>query len=90
MAEEEEAWPVKGIVAENPVKRLYKIEWDGIDPETKRPWDATWEPFDCVSSQLRAEWDERKAARQERDVRKEAKRKLMVSESVDGRHARAG
>jgi hypothetical protein len=32
----------QGIVAENQSKKQYKIEWEGIDPETNEPWRPTW------------------------------------------------
>lgn len=85
---DEDAWPVKGIVAENPSKKMFKIEWDGLDLATGEPWEPTWEPYECVSSSLRGEWEAKKRAKEDRERRKEEKRRLQVSSSEKGRRTR--
>jgi hypothetical protein len=41
-------WSVKEILDENEAERTYLVDWEGIDPETNRPWDPTWEPYWCL------------------------------------------
>lgn len=46
-------YPVKEILDESETR--YKIWWDGIDPDTKRPWKIDWvretgRQLSCISS----------------------------------------
>jgi hypothetical protein len=40
----EEWYEIKRIIAERKVRGTveYKVEWEGLDPETDRPWAPTW------------------------------------------------
>ncbi|KAL0265144.1 hypothetical protein SLS55_001103 [Diplodia seriata] len=52
----------KRILDEN--KTDYLIDWDGVDPKTKKPWVPTWHPKSCANRALAAEWKESKAGQE--------------------------
>ncbi|KAL1650334.1 hypothetical protein SLS58_001151 [Diplodia intermedia] len=52
----------KRILDEN--RTEYLIEWDGVDPKTKKPWVPTWHPKSCANRALTAEWKEAKASQE--------------------------
>jgi hypothetical protein len=33
---------IQRILDENSKRKLYKVDWDGVDPETGRAWSPTW------------------------------------------------
>jgi hypothetical protein len=61
--EREELWDVKAILDEDPVRREYLIDWDGIDRVTKRPYPPSWIPYSNLShgGEARLAWETRKA-----------------------------
>jgi hypothetical protein len=59
----QEQWAVKAIIDEDPAGRRYLVDWEGIDPDTGRPWLPTWEPYSYLyhAKETRLAWDTRKA-----------------------------
>ena len=52
-------WNVLEILKEN--KQRYLVKWEGIDPETGKPWRHSWVPkSDCTDDLIR-EWKITKA-----------------------------
>ena len=39
-SEDSQYYPIRKVLDERGDK--YKLEWDGIDPKTKKPWKPTW------------------------------------------------
>jgi hypothetical protein len=54
----EKEWAAIQILKET--KKRYYIEWDGINPNTQKPWDPTWEPKKMANKALVDDWKERK------------------------------
>ena len=64
-------------------KTHYVIEWEGLNPKTKRPWLPTAEPKECANALLIAEWEaqgEEVRAAREAMVRPDIKRKFINAE----------
>ncbi|RYN17960.1 hypothetical protein AA0114_g13011 [Alternaria tenuissima] len=53
-------WAAKRILKDNGLR--YLVEWEGIDPGTRRPYESTWEPHNFVTPALEADWKETIAA----------------------------
>jgi len=71
-------YPAKYILMEG--KTHYVIEWEGLNPKTKRPWLPTAEPKECANALLIAEWEaqgEEVRAAREAMVRPDIKRKFI-------------
>ncbi|KXS13633.1 hypothetical protein M427DRAFT_33815 [Gonapodya prolifera JEL478] len=49
--------------------RLYKIKWSGIDGETGKPWEDTWEPGENIDPESRAAFDKQWEKRVVRKVK---------------------
>ena len=57
--DEEILWKVIEITSEK--GDLYKVRWEGNDPETGKPWPQSWVPkHDCTNDLVRA-WKRAKA-----------------------------
>ncbi|KAL1799312.1 hypothetical protein ACET3X_003349 [Alternaria dauci] len=41
--------------------RRYHIQWKGIDPDTGKAWEPTWEPEENANDDLVADWEQEKA-----------------------------
>jgi hypothetical protein len=54
-------WAARRILKDN--GSCYLVEWEDIDPGTRRPYEPTWEPHGFVTPALEAEWKEIIAAR---------------------------
>ena len=52
--DEETLWTVIEITAERP--KHYKVRWDGLDPDTGRPWVQSWVPKGDCTDDLRKVW----------------------------------
>ncbi|PVI04382.1 hypothetical protein DM02DRAFT_669194 [Periconia macrospinosa] len=61
--QQEEYYSVKEILKEEDRqgKRFFYVDWEGIDPKTKKPYDPEWIPEEWATEYLVAEWDRRKA-----------------------------
>jgi hypothetical protein len=53
-----EEWAARQILKEK--NGYYYIAWDGIDPNTSKPWKPTWEPKSCANEALVMDWRKRK------------------------------
>jgi hypothetical protein len=53
-------WAAKRILKDDGLR--YLVEWEGIDPGTRRPYESTWEPHNFVTPALEADWKETIAA----------------------------
>ncbi|OJD39846.1 chromo domain-like protein [Diplodia corticola] len=61
-AKDNRFYTAKRILDEN--KTDYLIEWDGINPETKKPYMPTWHPKSCANRALLAEWKKEKGGQE--------------------------
>ncbi|KAK9899803.1 hypothetical protein P389DRAFT_207425 [Cystobasidium minutum MCA 4210] len=52
MSGDEEQFPARRILDEDTKKRRYKVDWEGVNPDTGRAWSPTWEPYEFVSEAL--------------------------------------
>ncbi|KAK8187260.1 hypothetical protein IWZ00DRAFT_574966 [Phyllosticta capitalensis] len=52
-------FPAKSILAEDPQSKKYLVEWEGLDPKTRKPFDPTWEPYDFCTEELVIEWKQK-------------------------------
>ncbi|KAF2852070.1 hypothetical protein T440DRAFT_467301 [Plenodomus tracheiphilus IPT5] len=44
-------------------RTVYKLQWQGVNPETGKPWDPTWEPRSNCTELLLASWEVEKIAK---------------------------
>ncbi|KAI9822577.1 MAG: hypothetical protein M1827_000296 [Pycnora praestabilis] len=51
-------WKVKDIIGER--SNQYRIDWDGLDPQTGKKYKPTWEPKFYVTKAAIAAWEKRK------------------------------
>lgn len=49
IVEGEEEWKVSRIIGENRKSKKYRVEWEGVDSQTGKPYEPTW-----VRSSLKA------------------------------------
>ena len=68
----ETLWNVLEIIKEN--KTRYLVKWEGVDPETGKPWDPSWVPKSDCTDGLILEWKVKKA---KKDKAREKKRKRL-------------
>jgi len=54
-------WPALDILNER--KHDYLVNWDGIDPETGKPWAPSWTRKSEVTEDLIEAWEAKKAAK---------------------------
>jgi hypothetical protein len=52
--DEETLWKVIEIIDEK--KKAYLVKWEGVDPETNKPWDPSWVPKHDCTDDLVAAW----------------------------------
>jgi hypothetical protein len=52
--DEETLWKVIEITAERP--KQYKVKWEGINPDTGKPWAQSWVPKSDCTDDLRKVW----------------------------------
>ncbi|KAF1967484.1 hypothetical protein BU23DRAFT_559395 [Bimuria novae-zelandiae CBS 107.79] len=57
-------WEIKAIIGEKQVGNQphYLVDWEGLNPETKRPWPTQWLSRDNVTKAAIAEWEKTKTA----------------------------
>ncbi|KAG8993780.1 hypothetical protein FRB94_010379 [Tulasnella sp. JGI-2019a] len=72
-------WAVKRILAESRSKG-YKVDWEGTDPQTGKPWAPTWVKRSDCTKPLIEEWNKRK--RMNREKAKSIKKPLSASRSL--------
>ena len=78
--DEETLWNVVEIVKEKPGK--YFVRWEGEDPATGKPWPNSWVSRHDCTSDLVAEWKQKKREK-ERDSSRKGKSKGKKSESAN-------
>jgi hypothetical protein len=61
--DEETLWKVVEITAERP--KQYKVKWDGLNPDTGRPWAQSWVPKGDCTDDLRKEWKKKLKRKEE-------------------------
>lgn len=56
-------WAAERILDEKTIRgvRTYHIQWKGLDPETGKAWEPTWEPEENANDLLVAHWEQEKA-----------------------------
>ncbi|KAG9193483.1 hypothetical protein G6011_03518 [Alternaria panax] len=56
-------WAAECILDEKAIHggRRYYIQWKGIDPDTGKAWEPTWEPEENANDVLVAHWEQQKA-----------------------------
>ncbi|CAN9220837.1 unnamed protein product [Alternaria sp. RS040] len=56
-------WAAEHILDEKIIRgvRTYHIKWKGLDPETGKAWEPTWEPEENANDLLVAHWEQEKA-----------------------------
>ena len=54
-------WPALEILNER--KYDYLVNWDGVDPETGRPWTPSWTRKSEVTEDLIEAWEAKKLAK---------------------------
>lgn len=59
----ETLWNVLQIVKES--KNKYLVKWEGVDPDTGKPWDLSWVPKHDCTNELIHEWKASKAQRRQ-------------------------
>lgn len=60
--EEGQSYPAKRILDED--KANYLIEWDVINPKTKKPYEPSWHPKACANGELISQWKQDKASKE--------------------------
>jgi len=73
--DEETLWKVIEITAERP--KFYKVRWDGLNPETGKPWPQSWVPKSDCTDDLRKWWKKKR----EEEAKKTGKGKSFLSTS---------
>jgi hypothetical protein len=73
--DEQELFNVECIVDER--RGEYQVRWEGVNPETGRPWALDWVKKSDCTDDLVAEWKEKKALMTE----KKKKKKDKISET---------
>lgn len=63
-SEEDGMWPVIEILAEK--NNRYRVQWEGIDPTTGKPWAASWVLKSEANDLLVQAWKEKKALKSQR------------------------
>jgi hypothetical protein len=38
----------KGMLPTGAPRFVYEVVWAGVNPDTKKPWDNSWEPASCL------------------------------------------
>lgn len=64
-------WEVKSILGkrERDGSVEYRVDWDGINPHTRKPWTPTWEPVQNLDApDLVEAWEEKNGQLQERSM----------------------
>ena len=61
--ESDTLWAAECILDELVIRgvRKYYIQWKGIDPDTGKAWEPTWEPEENANDLLVAHWEQEKA-----------------------------
>jgi hypothetical protein len=61
--ESDTLWAAECILDERVIGgiRKYQIQWQGIDPDTGKAWEPTWEPEENANDLLVADWLQEKA-----------------------------
>jgi hypothetical protein len=78
--DEQTLWRVVEITAERP--KHYKVKWDGLNPDTGRPWAQSWVPKGDCTDDLRKEW-KKKLLRKE-EAKKAGKRTSVMEIHLNG------
>ncbi|KAF2179844.1 hypothetical protein K469DRAFT_673661 [Zopfia rhizophila CBS 207.26] len=58
---QQDYWKANCILQETKTK--YLIEWAGVDPSTRKPYEPTWEPKANANNDLKEEWKQKKSAK---------------------------
>ncbi|KAI9722949.1 MAG: hypothetical protein M1812_001398 [Candelaria pacifica] len=58
LSADEFSWALRDIIDEN--RTYYKIDWEGIDPETGRRYEPSWEPKGNANRDAIEDWEEKK------------------------------
>jgi hypothetical protein len=66
--DDETLWTVLEIVKENRDK--YLVKWEGVDPDTGKPWDLSWVPKRDCTNDLIHDWKVSKAKKTQARKRK--------------------
>ena len=67
----ETLWSVLEIIKED--KKRYLVKWEGIDPDTGKPWDPSWVPKRDCTDDLIYEW---KVTKAKKDKARKKKRQI--------------
>ena len=76
--DEETLWKVIEITAERP--KFYKVRWDGLNPETGKPWPQSWVPKSDCTDDLRKWWKKKR----EEEAKKTGKGVLAIRIELEG------
>jgi hypothetical protein len=57
---------VKEITTDTPNK--YKVTWDGIDPDTRKPWEPSWVSKSDCTDHVVAQWEAKKVKVKSKNV----------------------
>lgn len=67
-SEDNTFYAAKAILKETEVR--YLIAWKGVNPETGRAWEPTWEPKRFANDELLAAWVRKRNARGKKTVKR--------------------
>ncbi|RPA73494.1 hypothetical protein BJ508DRAFT_49494 [Ascobolus immersus RN42] len=59
---------IKGIIGERP--KHYRVEWEGVNPDTDKPWPSEWIPKQDVTAAAIKEWEQKQKNKADKARRK--------------------